>query len=164
MSSPLVSETMMEATWQRVAGATGAEAQRLQKATAKEQEELMDFVLAMSSELSEDALGLALYAHLVIAEAFRRSGGKFRKVTPAKILSAWESAKEMAAPLKEHGRSAAERLAESTSEPAVLDYILGALDEDEGDEPVYLTDDEFWHILCILKTVSDCLHGAKKIR
>ena len=49
--------------------------------------------------------------------------------------------------------------AASSSEPAVLRYILDALTE-EDDDPVELSDEEFWHILRVLKTVVDCLHGA----
>jgi hypothetical protein len=106
---------------------------------------------------------LTLYAHLVIDEAFRRSGAKFRTIKAAKILRTWESVSERVGSLKEYGRSAAGQHAEFTSEPAVFRYIVEAMDEPGGDN-VILTDDEFWHMLCILHTVSDCLHEAKKTR
>lgn len=164
MKSPLVSTSLMEATWQRVGGSTGREAQRLQQATGKEQEELTGFVIGYSSRLGEDALGMVLYLYVVIAEAFRRSGAKFRKVTPAKILHAWDSAEKMAAALKQGGRYEAEQHAESTAEPAVFRYVVEAMNEESNSEPVYLTDEEFWHILCILTTASECLHDATKNR
>jgi hypothetical protein len=166
MTSSLVSQALMDATWQRIGGGvSGKEVLRLQQACGKEQEELTGFVIGFSSKLSPEAIGLTLYAHIVIAEAFRRSGAKFRVIKAAKILRTWESAEEMVTSLKDRGRSAAEQHAALTSEPAVFHYILGALSEDQdNNDPVPLTDDEFWHMLCILQTVSDCLHDAKKSR
>jgi hypothetical protein len=163
MTSSLVSQTLMDATWQRVAGSSGAQMLRLQQACGKEQEELMGFVIGFSSELRRDAQELTLYTHVVIAEAFPRSGAKLRTIKAAKILRTWESVSERVTSFKEYGRSAAGQHAEFTSEPAVFRYIVEAMDEPGGDN-VILTDDEFWHMLCILHTVSDCLHEAKKTR
>jgi hypothetical protein len=159
----LVSEELMEQTWRRMGGISRAEALRLQKACGKEQEELTGFVIGYTASLSPEAVGLALYAHVVIAEAFRRTGAKFRTIKPGKIMRTWAQAKELVASLEPLGRPPADQHAQATSEPAVFRYILGAMDPDQ-EAPVELTDDEFWHMLCVLKTVSDCLHDAKKDR
>lgn len=45
----------------------------------------------------------------------------------------------------------------------MLRYALDAMKSDPED-PVDLTDEEFREMLCILKTVTDCLHDAKKTR
>ena len=70
----LVSEVLMEATWQSVGGASPARVLRRQQACGEEQEELAGFVVGFTSKLRPDAMGLALYAYVVIAEAFRRCG------------------------------------------------------------------------------------------
>ena len=40
---------------------------------------------------------------------------------------------------------------------------LRALTEESEDDPVTLTDDDFWRILQVLKTVADCMHSARRI-
>ena len=164
MTSPLVSEVLIAATWKRIGSFEPAAMKTLQLKFTKEQQELMGFAFGHSSKLRGEALGLAMFVYLVIAEAFRRSGAKFRTVEADKITRTWESVEQMVASLKEHGRPAAVKHAESTSEPAVFRYIVEALEETEGDEPVALTDDEFWNMLCILQAASECLHDAKKSR
>jgi hypothetical protein len=164
MTSPLISEALMEATWMRVAGSNPADALRLQKACGKEQEEIMGFVAGFSSDLRQEAGELVFYLHVVISEAFRRSGAKFKPVKPGMIMRTWASAEATVASLKEHGRSGALQHAPFTSEPAVFRYVVEALTEEvEGDE-ITLTDDEFWRIVSIMMTVSDCLHDAQRGR
>jgi hypothetical protein len=163
MTSPLISEALMETTWRRVASSSPGEALLLQKACGKEQEELTGFMIGFSSDLRRDAAELVIYFHVVLSEAFRKSGAKFRKITPGKIVRTCEQAKETLAPLEALGPAAAEKHAELTSEPAVFRYLVSAMTED-SDDSVRLADDEFWHILHILKTVSDCLHDAQKAR
>ena len=153
----------MEATWQALGAATSGQMVRLQQACGKEQEELAGFVIGFTSELRPDAMGLALYAYVVIAEAFRQCGAKFLRIKPGKIMRTWEAVSERFASVREHGRFDVEQRANSVSEPAVFRYILGAMDPDQEDA-VDLTDDEFWRTLCILQTVSECLHDAQKTR
>jgi hypothetical protein len=165
MTSPLVSEALMEATWQRIGGGISESAVlRLQQTCGAEQADLTGFVIGFSSNLDRHAVELLLYLHVVVCEAFRKSGAKFRTIKPAKILRTWESAKQLVDSLREHGRSEAAQSAHTTSEPAVFRYIVDALTEDADEDPVSLTDDEFWHIVSIMKTVSDCLHDAQKSR
>jgi hypothetical protein len=35
---------------------------------------------------------------------------------------------------------------------------------EESEDSVFLTDEEFWHMLRVLTTVSGCLHDAEKRR
>jgi hypothetical protein len=43
-----------------------------------------------------------------------------------------------------------------------MTYILRALAEvsDDAEDPVQLSDDEFWHLVVVLKTFTDALHDA----
>jgi hypothetical protein len=153
----------MDETWQKVGALSSVQILRLQQTCRKEQEELTGFVIGLASELRPDAMGLVLYAYVVITEAFRKSGTKFRAIKPGTIMRTWEATKTLIASLKEHSRLNVEQYAESVSEPAVFRYTLGAMSPDQEDA-VELTDDEFWQILCILQTVSDCLHDSQKSR
>ena len=58
-----------------------------------------------------------------------------------------------------HTRSPFRLETDLTTEPAVMQYVVDALCE-EDEEPVELSTEEFWHILRVLKTVADCLHDA----
>ena len=141
-----------------------AEIRRRQGLCGKEQEELTGFVLAFTSELPPEALGLALYAHFVVIEAFRRSGARFRKLKPARIENTWKENFGFINDLKAAGYSRApfQLSADLTSEPAVMQYVIDALTEENEDDPVPLSDDDFWRILQVLKTVADCMHFARR--
>jgi hypothetical protein len=158
--NPLVSEELMDATWRRVAASTLNHGKELQKACGREQPELMGFTIGFSSDLRPEVGGVVFYAHVVISEAFRRTGAKFRTLKPGRIMTNWAEAKQWVESLRAEGRSGLEQRAADTSEPAVFRYIVGALTEDEED--VSLDDDELWHALAILHTVSECLHFAGK--
>lgn len=51
---------------------------------------------------------------------------------------------------------------EIVSEPAIMEYILSALAEvpEDPDEMLDLSDEEFWHLVLVLKTFTDALHEA----
>jgi hypothetical protein len=161
---PLVDAQLMEETWRAVGAMSDAEIRRRQGLCGKEQEELTSFVLAFTSELPPEALGLALYAHFVVIEAFRRTGVRFRKLKPARIETTWRENFGFINDLKATGYSRApfQLKAELTSEPAVMQYVIDALTEDNEDDPVALTDDDFWRVLQVLKTVADCMHSARR--
>jgi hypothetical protein len=156
----------MEETWRAVGAMSEAEIRRRQGLCGEEQEELTGFVLAYTSDLPPEALGLALYAHLVAIEAFRRSGVRFRKLKPARIEQTWKENFGFINDLRAagHGHSPFRLSAELASEPAVMQYVIDALTEETEDDPVALTDEDFWRILQVLKTVADCMHSARRTR
>jgi hypothetical protein len=166
MVGPLVSSELMEETWQDVGAMHDAEIKRRQGLCGKEQEELTAFVLAYLSDVAPEAMGLGLYAHLVVIEAFRRSGVPFRKLKPGRIESTWKDNFDFINELRAAGRPRAPfRLASGlSSEPAVMQYVIDALTEENEDDPIDVSDDDFWSILQVLKTVSDCMHSAQRIR
>ncbi len=159
----VVSESLMEETWQRVARSSDTQMRQLQKLCGKEQEELTGFMVAFSSDLPEEVMGLALYLHAVVSDAFRHAGVKFRRIKPARIMRTWEIATELVADLEPHGRPCPLSIASATSEPAVFRYILEALETDPEDH-VELSDKEYWHVVAVLLTVMTCLHDAVKTR
>ena len=160
---PLVDAQLMEETWRAVGAMSDAEIRTRQGLCGKEQQELTGFVLAYTSDLPSEALGLALYAHFVVVEAFRRSGARFRKLKPARIENTWKDNFGFVNDLKAAGHSRApfQLKTELASEPAVMQYVIDALTEENEDDPVALTDEDFWRILQVLKTVADCMHFAR---
>jgi len=159
---PIVDSSLMDATWRSVGGAPTAEIRRMQKQSGKEQEELTSFVLGFTSDLGPDALGLALYVHLVVAQAFHRSRAKFGKVKAGKIDRAWKDNFAVINELKSAGHTLAPFTfpVHLTSEPAVLQYIVEALTEHDDADPISLSSDDFWRILQVLKTYCDCMHDV----
>jgi hypothetical protein len=161
---PLVTAQLMEETWRAVGTMPDAEIRRKQALCGKEQEELTGFVLAFTSELPSEALGLALYAHFVVIEAFRRSGARFRKLKPTRIEDTWRDNFGFINDLKSAGytRAPFQLKPELALEPAVMQYVIDALTEENEDDEVNLSDDDFWRLLQVLKTVADCMHSARK--
>ncbi|MDH4189019.1 MAG: hypothetical protein OEW21_02280 [Betaproteobacteria bacterium] len=160
----LITSQQMEDTWRAVGAFSNSEIRKRQALCGKEQEELTGFVLGFASDLPTEALGLALYVHFVVVEAFRRSGYKFARITPAKIDLAWKNNSAFVNELRAAGRTRMPLSlpAGTASEPAVMQYVIDALMEESDDDPVALADDDFWHIVQVLKTVADCLHDARR--
>jgi hypothetical protein len=160
----LVDAELMESAWRAVGAMSDGEIRRRRALCGREQEELTGFVLAYTSDLPSEALGLALYAHFVVIEAFRRSGARFRKLKPTRIEDTWKENFGFINDLRAAGYSAApfQLKAELASEPAVVQYVIDALTEKNDDDPVSIADDDFWRILQVLKTVADCMHFARK--
>jgi hypothetical protein len=161
----VVSSSLMEQTWRAVASSSPERVRNLQKQCGKMQEELTGFVLGFTSDLGPEALGLTLYIHLVIVDAFRRSGVKFRRIRPGRIERTWAENGQFVQTLQAagFGQSSFQVPPELSSEPAITQYIVDALTEKE-DEPIVLSAEEFWHAFRVLKTVSDCFHNARHDR
>lgn len=159
----LISDSLMETTWQAVGAMSPSQALRLQQTHGTRQQELTAFVMAYSSGLRAEVAALVLYVFLVLVEAFHRSGARFRKLKPAKIMREWEAASESVAPVAGLEDDRASVLAKESSEPAVFRYVLEALGPDHED-PILLSDDEFRQSLSILATVIACLADGRKTR
>jgi len=67
----LVSSALIEEMWRTIGASSSATIRKLQKQCGKEQEELTGFLLGFTSDLRPEGLGLALYIHLVVVQAFR---------------------------------------------------------------------------------------------
>lgn len=162
----LVSSQLMEETWRAVGAMSEPEIRKRQGLCGKEQQELTGFVLGFTSDLPQETLGLALYVHFVVIEAFRRSGAAFRTIKPGKIEHAWKDNFGFINDLKAAGRTRSPfQLPETLiSEPAVMQYVIDALTEETDDDPVALADEDFWYIVQVLKTVTDCMHDAHRAK
>jgi hypothetical protein len=162
----VVSPTQMEETWRSVAASSPEEIRKMQKASGTKQEELTAFVLAFLSGLSSEALGLALWVHLVVMQAFLRSGSRFKRVKPNKIERAWRENQTLCAELWSSAEDDpyGELAHREASEPAVVQYIIDAMTEVSPDDPIAISEEERRKAVQVLKTVSDCLHDAYRVR
>jgi hypothetical protein len=43
-----------------------------------------------------------------------------------------------------------------------MQYVIDALTEQNEDDPIAIAEEDFWRILQVLKTVSDCMHFAQR--
>jgi hypothetical protein len=159
---PLIDAALMDATWLSVGGASTGEIRRMQKQCSKDQAELTAFVMGFTSDLGHEALGLALYLHIVVAQAFHRSRAKFRKIKTGEVMRVWKDNFAVVNELKAEGHTRAPFVFPTslTSEPAALQYVVDALTEHNESDSISMTDDEFWRALQVLKTCCDCMHDA----
>jgi len=162
----LIASELMEETWTSVAQMSAEELQRLQALCGEEQEDLTAFAMAFLTERSPDAAGVGLYTQIVLMEAFRRTKMRFHTIEAATIERAWEENAELVEFLKDagYGRQPFRVQPDRHAEPAALQYAFDALTEDDEDDPVDIDDDEFWHVIRVLKTVIDCMHDAQQTR
>jgi len=160
-----ISAELMEEAWRSVGTMSEAEIKRRQGLCGKEQQELTAFMLAYTEDLGTEALGLALYAHFVVMEAFRRSGARFDKLKPSRIEDAWKDNFGFINDLRAAGRPKTPfQLKYTVTEPAVMQYVIDALTEQNDDDPIGISDEDFWRTLQVLKTVVDCMHSARQAR
>ena len=159
-----ISFELMEDTWQSMAQMSPDSLQQRQALCGKEQEALTAFVFGFTSELSPDAAGVALYAHVVLMEAFRRTKARFLTIEPGKIERTWNDNLAFVGDLAQagYGRAPFRLDVDRCSEPAALQYAVDALTEVDEEDPVDIDDDDFWTALRVLKTVVDCMHDAQR--
>lgn len=158
----IVTQSLIDRTWQQVGGSSAPELQRMQRRLIAEQDAIFAFVMACIDELRPDAIGIALYLLVVIEEAFCRSGVKLRRVKPGKLMRAWDASSRLIDTLKTLDRHLSHHAADARQEPAVFRYLVDALNQVDDEEGVSLSDEEFWHLLGVLQAVADCLHEARK--
>ena len=158
----LVSQDVVEATWKKAAAMDARTARAAQKDFTRFQPALTGLTIGWTQELRADAVGLALYVTVVVFEMFRAAGAKTRKATEKSVMEHWKRSAELATQLESSGvePSTLSGFSLATEEPHVLQYVIDALTEEPEDDPVHLTEKEFWHVFATLKTVVDTLHDA----
>jgi len=158
-----ITDDIIESCWRTIGALNEIGIRRLQRSSGKAQEELMTFLIAWNSDQRREVVELALYLGLVIVEAFSRTVA-VRRVSEEDILRLLSTNQKLIAGLPESLEEGVALLTspEYVSEPAIMRYILSALAEasDDPEDSVELSDDEFWHLVLVLKTCSDALHEA----
>src|SRR5258705_13490046 len=125
-----VSADLVEQAWRRVGALDAPEVLRLQNRSGKFQPELVGFVLGFTSKMSPEAMGIALYAMLVVFEMFQRAPAtSFGKVKDAAIMRLWTSNRQLSAELLANAfdRDLMTEFVTGSAEPAALQYVVDAL-------------------------------------
>ncbi len=159
----IVSAETAEQAWQRIGALDEPSIVELQERSGKFQPELVGFVLGFTHELSPEAMGIALYAMLVIFEMFQRGVPRIKKVKEQTILRLWHENRHATSELvaAEFDNDLMQVFIADSVEPAALQYVVDALvdvQEESGDLPPV----EVAHVLAVHKTVIDALHNAAR--
>ena len=152
-----IPEELVEDTWQEVAAFDPRRADREMKRTAGRQKQIIGFLAAYSEDLSREAAELAY-------RMFSRSFGQpIRSLGGDEIEACLDQNESLLERLDGAHEKFVERVAqvESSRQPFVMRYLVETLIEsDEGEDPVYLTEEESGALFLMLKTVIDVLDRA----
>ena len=156
-----ISEELVDATWQEVAAFSPARAEKEMNRTAGRQREIIGFIAAYSEDLSQEAAELAFYMFFTIYRMFFKSSRrKIPKISGERIEESLDQNESLLERLEGAHEKFVERVAqvESSRQPWVMKYLVETLMEaDDGDDPIYLTEEESGALFLVLKTVVNVL-------
>ena len=155
-----IHETLVEETWQEVAGFSPRRAEREMNRTAKKQRELIGFIAAYTEDLNREAAELAFYMFFTIYRMFQKSSGGMQRITGDQIEHCLDQNEGMLERLEGAHEKFVERVAkvEASRQPFVMRYLVETLIEaPDGEDPVHLSEEEIGALFLVLKTVIDAL-------
>ncbi len=159
-----ISESMVEETWQEVAAFSPRRAEREMNRTAKKQRHLISFIAAFTEDLSREAAELAFYMFFTIYRMFQKSSsGDIRRIRGDQVERSLDQNENLLGRLGGAHEKFVERVAqvEASRQPFVMKYLVETLVEaPEGEDPVFLTEEETGALFLVLKTVIDVLDQA----
>jgi hypothetical protein len=157
----VISEEVVEATWQDSASLDPAEGRRKFERLAELQPALLAFVLAESENLTRGAAELANYLYFAIARMFYAATPKIRRVSVEAIESCAAEVEARMASLEDAHGKFLERaaLVLSDRQPHVFRDLVEAIMEpsDDGGDALALTAEDQGAIFLILVTVIKAL-------
>ncbi|HED33357.1 MAG TPA: hypothetical protein ENJ08_03945 [Gammaproteobacteria bacterium] len=160
----LIDNEIVESVWQQVAAYDDEQASQGMDKLRDNQAELIEYVLVTLDGMGEEVLEVAVYVMYVVCSIFEQaSNGKLKQVTNDEILSAHQSNQQLRLTPNPSARAFHEKYGtlEQTRQPYVTRYVIDALvEEDAGEEPVELTQDQISSAYLILRTVIDVLDMA----
>jgi hypothetical protein len=160
----IISDEIVEATWQEVAQMEPHDAQTAMQEVAKKQPVLLAHVMASTDDLRDGAQELAIYVFFVIHRIFEvASKEPLVEVTLSKVEAHADRNDALLERLSgAHDRFLARVTAvETARQPYVYRYLSEALiEEGEQDPELKLTEEESGLLFISLKTVIDALDEA----
>lgn len=156
-----IDEATVESTWQDVAGFGVEQAQQEMMRLGEVQPELLAYVMGSCGDLCEEARELAVYMFFVVYRIFETAyDQQLPRISTEQILEQDQETDQLMTNLMEadEGTLAFTAIKETSRQPWVTQYVVESLVEaPEGDDPVYLSEEEFGQIFLVLKTVVDLL-------
>jgi hypothetical protein len=162
-----ISSKIVETAWRDTATFSDARGRREMERLAREQPDLLAYVLGATEELSPHVHALGAYVLMVIWQAFRRSmDRRLPRIKAAAIESALEKNEGSLAKLEHADAKFLERAAtlRASLQPHVFRYMVETIVEapDDADDPVEMTAHESGTLFLVLMTAIDVLHGARE--
>jgi hypothetical protein len=154
-----IPETIVEKTWQEVAGFSPDRAKKEMMKVEDSQAELLDFVMESSKEMGQEVRELAIYMFLVVYRMFQKAG-KIIKISSENIIECYKHNASLMQRLEGTDEKFLDRIAsvQTSRQPYVVKYVADALmEEDEGEDAISLTDEQKGFLFLLLKTVIDVL-------
>ncbi len=162
-----IDAAIVEETWQDVADFSAARVRKEMAHAAREQPDLLAFVLGLTESLPRRVNELAGYIYFVIWQAFCRSTkGKLPRVKAPAIDRKFKANEQALERLQGANARFLEKaaLAQITKQAAVFAYMVEAIFEADQDEedPVEMTEEQSGTLFWVLKTVIDVLHETRQ--
>jgi len=154
-----IPETIIEKTWQEVAGLGPNKAEREILKIGNSQPELLTFVMEMSKAMGREVRELAIYLLVVVYRMFQEAHGKVNKVSSEEIIECYKHNEGLIERLDGTHEKFLERVAsvQTSSQPHVVKYVVDALMEEDEEVDVSLTEEQKGFLYLLLKTVIDVL-------
>jgi hypothetical protein len=155
-----IPEIIVEKAWQEVAELSLSQAGKEMQKMAKNEPDLLAFLMAMTEDLEPEIKELAIYMAFVVYRIFGGSRHKIKKITSKEIIDCYETNENLMGRLGSAGQEFIDRVAEIqvSRQPFVMKYVVDTLieepEEEDGDE---LTDEDKGFLFLLLKTVVDLL-------
>ncbi len=154
-------EELVEETWQEVAGLSMEEGSEAMIRLAKNQPELMAFIVELTSNLEQEVKELAIYLFFVVYRMFEKGyGDSISNISSKEIINGYEENEKLMTSMEFSHKKFYDRIAsvQISTQPNVMRYIVEALFESpEEDDPVNLSESDSGLLFLLLKNVSDVL-------
>ena len=159
----IISEDIVEKTWQKISGMSPSDAPLLVKKMEKQQPVLLSYLLGVNNDmLNQDERELLIYIGIVVWQIMLKGDKSLKKVSEKtlderernnlKMLEYLEGETDLVKTTK--------KIIENYNQSEVLKYIIEALMEEELDKEAISTeirDENIGAMFISLKTMIDCL-------
>jgi hypothetical protein len=155
-----IPESIVEKAWQEVAELSMSQAGKEMQKMARNQPDLLAFLMAMTEDLEPEKKELAVYMAFVEYRIFEGSGHKIKKLTSKEIIDCFEANEKLMSRLESAGQKFVDSVAgiQIPRQPFVMKYVLDTLNEEpEEGESDELTDEDKGFLFLLQKTVIDLL-------
>ena len=162
-----IEAAVVDAAWQEVCRIKESRIPIEMGKAAREQPELLAFILGSTEGMGPRISELAGFIYFVIWRAFRASSpGRMKPVTAGAIQRRLEQNEQELMSLDGTDPQQIDEgtIARLTSQPAVFRYVIEAIAEAEEDEnePVAMSPEEKGSLILLLKTAIDTLDEARE--
>ena len=154
-----LSEEFVEKTWQEVSGFTPARADKEMLTMAKNQPDLLAFLMAYTDDLQQEVKELAIYIAFVVYKMFFDSSGKIPRISSREIMARYNENARFLESLEGAHENLIEKNANLgvSKQPYVMRYVIETLTEDTEEDGTHITEEDIGFLFILLKTQIEVL-------